>query len=221
MQTSIETKRFIINKIDNITIYLTEIKDNNSTLNDVDSYDPYGAAKYIIIVVLFYGFVIIFFIASQVNSQKRNIDDIDGVNAEKILRKMQDEIFEREVLQKLSNKEHREKAWNIYLEGRPTKTLKSLESQDNEAMNSIQKRFRSLNKDNNFYSKNQEENKPLNNKNFKSKRHRIFNFKLTNVSETSTDRKRIKSQSLLRINIDSKSTLSQSSSKITEQITSV
>jgi hypothetical protein len=233
MQTPIETKRFIINKIDNLTIYLTELKNTSSTLNDEDPYDPYGAAKYIIIVVLFYGFVITFFIASQVNSQKRATDDVDGVDAEKILGNMQNEIFEREVLQKLSNREHREKAWNIYLEGHPTKTLESLEDQDNQALDSIQKRFRYLNRDNfELSKKDQEENKPLNGVKKKAlRKHEIF--KIKDVNETNRNTlSRMKRRLLAKKTFSrfrKKQSLSQSTfksntnanSEIAEQITCV
>ncbi|CAF0893307.1 unnamed protein product, partial [Brachionus calyciflorus] len=84
---------------------------NNSSL----AYDSSGAAKYIVVVVLLYGFGIIFFIGSQVRSTQKYSDEVDGVNAEKILKSMETEIFTKEVLEKLSNKEHREKAWKIYL----------------------------------------------------------------------------------------------------------
>ena len=82
-------------------------------------YNPYfdaaGAAKYIIVVVLVYGFGIIFFIASQVRSSDKVLDEVDSVNAEKILRSMETELFTKDVLEKLSDPGHRERAWKIYL----------------------------------------------------------------------------------------------------------
>lgn len=128
---------FLINKIENNTIHITEILQNKSTdannlgglsesrgiacdsssigsignsyiepgnmsylANDTFAsiYDSSGAAKYIVVVVLVYGFAIIFFIGSQVRSTKKFSDEVDSVNAEKILRSMETEIFTKEVL---------------------------------------------------------------------------------------------------------------------------
>jgi hypothetical protein len=98
--------QFLINKLENNTYYISEILQNtNSTATtttkiptQVDDYDSYGAAKYIVVVVLVYGFSIIFFIGSQVRSTKKVSDEVDEVNAEKIMRSMETEIFTREVL---------------------------------------------------------------------------------------------------------------------------
>lgn len=108
--------QFLINKFENNTYYISQIIQNNrnqalfndsynvnNTLNDVvttpsNVYDSSGAAKYIVVVVLVYGFSIIFFIGSQVRSTKKISDEVDEVNAEKILRSMETEIFTREVL---------------------------------------------------------------------------------------------------------------------------
>jgi hypothetical protein len=50
-----------------------------------------------VVVVLVYGLGIIFFIASQVRSTDKQSDE-DGLNAEKILRSMETEIFTKEIL---------------------------------------------------------------------------------------------------------------------------
>ena len=100
--------QFLINKIENNTYYISEVLQNstnfsatNLSYNDKkEDYDPSGAAKYIVVVVLVYGFSIIFFIGSQVKSSKKVSDEVDEVNAEKILRSMETEIFTREVLGK-------------------------------------------------------------------------------------------------------------------------
>lgn len=70
------------------------------TINNSSSsfYDGSGAAKYIVVVVMVYGLAIVFFIGSQVRSTKKISDEVDGVNAEKILRSMETEIFTKEVL---------------------------------------------------------------------------------------------------------------------------
>lgn len=156
---------FLINKIENNTIHITQILQNKSaeaiavsnsfvengglacdtsssntnliginslntttnmstpSVNDTFAamYDSSGAAKYIVVVVLVYGFAIIFFIGSQVRSTKKFSDEVDSVNAEKILRSMETDIFTKEVLEKLSDKDHRERAWKIYL-SKPTTT---------------------------------------------------------------------------------------------------
>lgn len=131
---------FLINKIENNTIHITQILNQNSSTTDsysttngfenaglpclsgaasssyfqdasinanmstndtfANTYDSSGAAKYIVVVVLVYGFAIIFFIGSQVRSTKKLGDEVDGVNAEKILRSMETEIFTKEVLGK-------------------------------------------------------------------------------------------------------------------------
>ena len=104
---------FIINKIENNTLYVsqvlqdqqknlteynsTDLAHSNTTL-DHSNYDSAGAAKYIIVVIFVYGFAIVFFIASQVKSSKKFTDDADGVNAEKLLRTMETDIFTKEVL---------------------------------------------------------------------------------------------------------------------------
>ena len=110
--------QFIINKIENNTLHISQIIQNNSDFalnslsinqeptntftnnvsNNTLSYDSSGAARYIVVVVLLYGFVIIFFIGSQVRSTKKPDDDVDGVNPEKVLRSMEMEIFTKEVL---------------------------------------------------------------------------------------------------------------------------
>ena len=103
MVNEIENKfQFLISKVENNTFYVSELlqNSNQSQNNSTDKYDSYGAANYIIVVVLVYGFSIIFFIASQVRSAKKVSDEVDEVNAEKILRSMQTEIFTREVLGK-------------------------------------------------------------------------------------------------------------------------
>lgn len=120
---------FYINKIENNTMYITEIlQTTNKTIkknsefwsnlvenlgssSSLDSkmannngpleYDSAGAAKYIIVVVLLYGFGIIFFIGSQVRSSQKYSDDVEGVNAEKILKTMDTVIFTKEVLGQL------------------------------------------------------------------------------------------------------------------------
>jgi hypothetical protein len=115
---------FMINKIENNTLYVSQVLQdqqknltnsnifgdhrsnhyNGSNLTHVNksldhlSYDSAGAAKYIIVVIFVYGFAIVFFIASQVKSSKKFIDDADGVNAEKLLRTMETDIFTKEVL---------------------------------------------------------------------------------------------------------------------------
>lgn len=71
---------------------------SNSSASPGSLYDSSGAAKYIVVVVLVYGFGIIFFIGSQVRSTKKISDEVDGVNAEKILRSMETDIFTKEVL---------------------------------------------------------------------------------------------------------------------------
>lgn len=104
---------FIINKIENNTLYVsqvlqdhqknlteynsTDLAHSNTTL-DHSNYDSAGAAKYIIVVIFVYAFAIVFFIASQVKSSKKFTDDADGVNAEKLLRTMETDIFTKEVL---------------------------------------------------------------------------------------------------------------------------
>ncbi len=94
-------------------IFVTLADPNQQTNSTVIPYDNTGAAKYIIIVILMYGFAIVFFIGSQVKS-KRN-DNVDSQNAEQILQQMESTIFEKEVTNKLLDKEHRDKAWAIYL----------------------------------------------------------------------------------------------------------
>ena len=109
---------FIINKLENDTLHISQLIQNNSdnVTNDMGrneaslatfsnngnnsniSYDSSGAAKYIVVMVFFYGFIIIFFIGSQVRSTAKSDGDIDGINAEKILRSMEMEIFSKEVL---------------------------------------------------------------------------------------------------------------------------
>jgi hypothetical protein len=129
--------QFFINKIENNTLHISQIIQNNNSenidlsnlasLTDASSpcfqtsnnyanfssntngtsigYDSSGAAKYIVVVVLVYGFGIIFFIGSQVRSTKKFSDEVDGVNAEKILRSMETEIFTKEVLGILNEEE--------------------------------------------------------------------------------------------------------------------
>lgn len=123
--------------IDNFFSSLNNYYDSAGSSNGSNSsspnafYDPSGAAKYIVVVVLVYGFGIIFFIASQVRSSQKMSDEVDGVNAEKILRSMETEIFTKEVLEKLSNKEHRERAWKIYLSDNTTTTPSTASSPNN------------------------------------------------------------------------------------------
>ena len=92
--------------------------NNITNATTVDAYDSDGAATYIVVVVLIYGFSIIFFIGSQVRSTKSQSVDVESVDAEKVLRSMEHEIFSKEVLQKLSDKHLREKAWKIYVQDR-------------------------------------------------------------------------------------------------------
>ena len=85
------------------SLLFNNLYDNNcfngsNNINGTAPYDPSGAAKYIVVVVLVYGFGIIFFIASQVRSSAKMSDEVEGVNAEKILRSMETEIFTKEVL---------------------------------------------------------------------------------------------------------------------------
>ena len=114
--------QFLIDKIENNTIQLSQLFQNgtehnfnsfiniehmapsvplstvNETLPANLPYDSSGAAKYIVVVVLVYGFAIIFFIGSQVRSTKKFSDDNEGLNAEKIMRTMETDIFTKEVL---------------------------------------------------------------------------------------------------------------------------
>ena len=78
-------------------------------------YDSTGAAKYIVGFILIYGFAIVLFIGSQVKSSRSQDDNVDSQNAEQVLQQMESTIFTKEVLNKLLDKEHREKAWKIYL----------------------------------------------------------------------------------------------------------
>jgi hypothetical protein len=100
--------QFSVDKIDNNSFYITEILPNgsNSTFNKVYTpdaqYDSAGAGRYIVLVIFFYATIIIFFIGTQVKSGKKSSDELDEVNAEKILRSMETEIFTREVLGELS-----------------------------------------------------------------------------------------------------------------------
>jgi hypothetical protein len=100
MSAELDKFKFVISKIENNTFYVTEFDNSTLAKNTTDVYDSYGAANYIVVVVLVYGFSIIFFIASQVRSSKKVSDEVDEVNGEKILRSMQTEIFTREVLGK-------------------------------------------------------------------------------------------------------------------------
>ena len=113
--------QFVVNKLENNTLQLSPLLPSLNNSNDADGtdssllfnnlnfydnncfnssinnngtvpYDPSGAAKYIVVVVLVYGFGIIFFIASQVRSSAKMSDEVDGVNAEKILRSMETEF---------------------------------------------------------------------------------------------------------------------------------
>ena len=129
--------QFWIEKIENNTFQLSQIKLNDtsykfddllrsthtkylndsynfSSLSEI-SYDSSGAAKYIVVVVLVYGFAIILFIGSQIRSTKKFSADNEGLNAEKIMRTMQTDIFTKEVLEKLMDQNHRDRAWKIYL----------------------------------------------------------------------------------------------------------
>ena len=115
--------QFLIDKIENNTLHLSQILQNGSEqnlknlinieqispilpINAVNStlpisnlpYDSSGAAKYIVVVVLVYGFAIIFFIGSQVRSTKKFSDDNENLNAEKVMRTMETDIFTKEVL---------------------------------------------------------------------------------------------------------------------------
>ena len=117
--------QFLIERIENNTIQLSQIAQNtsefnfrniidfeqvplkdsliNDTLSSSFSYDSPGAARYIIVVVLVYGFAIIFFIGSQIRSTKKFSADQQENNAEKIMRTMETEIFTKEVLGSFSN----------------------------------------------------------------------------------------------------------------------
>ena len=103
--------QFLIEKIGNNTIQLSQLTQNSSeiSLGSLIDFDPTttatktedeaaGAAKYIVVVVLVYGFAIIFFIGSQIRSTKKFSDDQQENNAEKIMRTMETEIFTKEVL---------------------------------------------------------------------------------------------------------------------------
>ena len=82
--------QFIINKIENNTLFISNVANHNISefsLNSFEAsysnannsnhtsnvvpYDSYGAARYIVVVVLVYGFGIIFFIGSQVRSTQK------------------------------------------------------------------------------------------------------------------------------------------------------
>jgi hypothetical protein len=112
---------FYINRFENNTLHISQIidfKNNNSQHNStipiinlnhnnnnnnnstIFFYDSPGAAKYIIIVVLVYAFAIIFFIGSQVRSTQKSADDFDDINAVKVMRDMETQIFTKEVLGK-------------------------------------------------------------------------------------------------------------------------
>lgn len=75
---------------------MSQIVQNSSDLtrnasftntSSTSTYDSEGAARYIVVVVLIYGFSIIFFIGSQVRSTKKITDDVDSVDAEVSLRR--------------------------------------------------------------------------------------------------------------------------------------
>lgn len=119
---------FAIDKIENNTIHISNLlykganefipaPDRNlAPVNEtVTPYDSIGAAKYIIVVILMYGFAIVFFIGSQVRSSRKDTENVDAQNAEQVLQQMESVIFAKEVLNKLLDKEHRERAWKIYL----------------------------------------------------------------------------------------------------------
>jgi hypothetical protein len=110
--------QFIVEKIENNTLQLSRVQNpeinfgnlieyeqqitktvsNDSLSSNLSYYDSSGAAKYIVVVVLVYGFAIIFFIGSQIRSTKKFSDDQQENNAEKIMRQMETEIFTKEVL---------------------------------------------------------------------------------------------------------------------------
>jgi hypothetical protein len=102
----------------NIFVTLADPAQANSTTTP---YDNTGAAKYIIIVILMYGFAIVFFIGSQVKSTRKRNDNVDSQNAEQVLQQMESTIFAKEVTNKLLDKEHRDRAWAIYLSNTPKK----------------------------------------------------------------------------------------------------
>ena len=117
---------FVIEKIENNTIHISNFLYNKTHIpvpnadfapvnETVTPYDSNGAAKYIVIVILMYGFAIVFFIGSQVRSSRKDLENVDSQNAEQVLRQMESVIFAKEVLNKLLDKEHRERAWKIYL----------------------------------------------------------------------------------------------------------
>ncbi len=121
---------FVIDKIENNTIHISNLIYNKTNRNafipvydtnlaqvneTVTPYDSNGAARYIIIVILMYGFAIVFFIGSQVRSSRKYTENVDSQNAEQVLQQMESVIFAKEVLNKLLDKEHRERAWKIYL----------------------------------------------------------------------------------------------------------
>lgn len=121
---------FIIDKFENNSIQISSLLFRNvsSSLSFNTSptniqpnttsqppYDSTGAAKYIVGFILVYGFAIVLFIGSQVKSSRKQDDNVDSQNAEQVLQQMESTIFTKEVLNKLLDKEHREKAWKIYL----------------------------------------------------------------------------------------------------------
>jgi hypothetical protein len=103
---------FKIDKFENNSIQISNLLFKNETNQP---YDSTGAAKYIVGFILIYGFAIVLFIGSQVKSSRSQDDNVDSQNAEQVLQQMESTIFTKEVLNKLLDKEHREKAWKIYL----------------------------------------------------------------------------------------------------------
>ena len=87
--------QFIVEKIENNTLQLSRVQNpevnfgnlieyeqqitktisNESLSSNLPYYDSSGAANYIVVVVLVYGFAIIFFIGSQIRSTKKFSDD--------------------------------------------------------------------------------------------------------------------------------------------------
>lgn len=76
--------------------------------------DP-GARNYVIIVLLFYGAIVVVVLFIRIKPKKKpKKEDTDRQRAEYLLRGMRDDLVTKKILEQLSDKSYRDRAWNIY-----------------------------------------------------------------------------------------------------------
>jgi hypothetical protein len=114
--------------------------------------DDRGAQFYVIIVVLFYSLFACLVLVIRIKPKKKiRKEDKERERAEHLIRGMQDYLVTKKILEQLSNKEYRDRAWSIYRSNdannrRDSQFERSLLLKEENIIKNIEKKIEDINR---------------------------------------------------------------------------